>query len=119
MEGKKRIYIVSFGDSYHYRVEFEDVANVDPFHHTNPLAGTEEEIKNYLERLFPGEPLAYYETPKIEEVNWEDREKVAKFPVLDDKAVKDIEALLKREVENRADQKTLDMDAPFANINND
>ena len=34
MEAMKRLYIVSFGDSRKYRVEFEDVANVDPFHHT-------------------------------------------------------------------------------------
>lgn len=116
MEAKKRIYIVNFGDSDRYRVEFDDVANVDPYHHTNPLKNVEAEITEYLGKLFPGEPLAYYETPKIEEVYWEDREKVADIPVLDADAVKKIEAQLKVEVENRNDQNMLDSDAPYSNI---
>ena len=58
MEAKKRIYIVSFGDSDRYRVEFEDVANVDPYHHTNPMKGDEAEITSYLKKLFPREALS-------------------------------------------------------------
>lgn len=53
MEAMKRLYIVSFGDSRKYRVEFEDVANVDPFHHTNPLASVEADISEYLEGFSP------------------------------------------------------------------
>lgn len=117
MEAKKRLYIVSFGDSDKYRVEFEDIANVDPYHHTNPLAGVEVEITDYLRRLFPGQPMAYYDTPKVTEVEWKDREKYASYPVLDEKAVKKIEAELKIEVENRGDQEMLDRDAPYSDIN--
>lgn len=117
MEAKKRIYIVSFGDSDRYRVEFEDVANVDPYHHTNPLKGVESEITKYLNKLFPGEALAYYDTPKIEEVYWKDREKYADIPLLDEAAVKKIETGLKVEVENRNFQDMLDSNAPYANIN--
>ncbi len=116
MEIKKRIYIVSFGDSNRYRVEFDDVANVDAYHHTNPLKGVETEITEYLSKIFPGEPLAYYETPKIEEVYWSDREKYADIPVLDEAAVKQIESQLKTEVENRNDQNMLDSNAPYANV---
>lgn len=114
MEAKKRLYIVSFGDSKKYRVEFEDVANVDPFHHTNPLEEVESDIKEYLENLFPAEALAYFETPKITEVYWKDRAEYESYPVLDAMAIKDIEAELKVEVENRNDQDVLDCNAPFA-----
>lgn len=117
MEAKKRLYIVSFGDSNKYRVEFEDVANVDPFHHTNPLCKVEAEIEEYLGKLFPGEPLAYYETPKVTEVNWDDRAEYESYPVLDDTAVKEIEAVLKKGVENMESQKVLDNNAPYADVN--
>lgn len=113
----KRLYIVSFGDSNQYRVEFDDVANVDPFHHTNPLERIEAEIETYLEGLFPGKPLAYYITPKVIEVNWEDRDKYVSYPVLDDKAVKEIEAVLRTGVENMESQNTLDINAPYAEVN--
>ncbi len=116
MEAKKRLYIVSFGDSKKYRVEFEDVANVDPFHHTNPLEAVESDIKGYLENLFPGEALAYFETPKITEVYWKDRAEYESYPVLDATAIKAIEAELKVEVENRDDQNRLDCNAPYAEI---
>lgn len=119
MEAKKRLYIVSFGDSKKYRVEFEDVANVDPFHHTNPLESIESDIKGYLEGLFPGEALAYFETPKITEVYWKDRAEYESYPVLDATAIKAIEAELKVEVENRDDQNRLDCNAPYAEVNPD
>ena len=117
MEAKKRLYIVSFGDSDKDRVEFEDIANVDAFHHTNPLKDVEAEIESYLRHLFPGQPMAYYDTPKIEEINWEDREKYSSYPVLDEAAVKKIEAELKLEVENLGDKDMLDSNAPYAETN--
>lgn len=114
MEAKKRLYIVSFGDSDKYRVEFDDVDNVDPFHHTNPLAHAEHEIEDYLNRMFPDEPLAYFETPKVTEVRWEDRAKYASYPVLDEEAVKKIESTLRTGVENMEDQKTLNNNGPHS-----
>lgn len=117
MEAKKRLYIVSFGDSDKYRVEFEDVANIDPFHHTNPLREVEAEIESYLSHLFPGQSLAYYDTPKVTEINWEDREKYSSYPVLDENAVRKIETVLKTEVENRGYQNMLDSDAPYSDVN--
>lgn len=119
MEAMKRLYIVSFGDSRKYRVEFEDVANVDPFHHTNPLASVEADISEYLEGFFPGESLAYFDTPKVTEVYWKDRAEYESYPVLDAAAVKDIEAELRKEVENREDQQRLDCNAPYAEINSE
>lgn len=114
METKKRLYLVSFGESNQYRVEFDDVANVDPYHHTNPLAETEAEIKEFLDAEFPGESLAYFDTPKIEEVDWAKREDYASYPELDAAAVEDIKRILKTGVENFENQEALDLNAPFA-----
>lgn len=113
---KRRLYLVSFGDSRQYRIEFDDVANVDPFHHTNPVAEVEKEIKDYLENLFPGESLAYFDSAKVEEVDINDAAKYADYPVLDAKAVKEIEAELNTELQVRDANCKLDANARFDKI---
>lgn len=97
-------------------MEFKDVANVDPYHHTNPLEEVEKEIKDFLEKEFPGEALAYYSTPKITEVDPSRPDEYEKYPVLDKIEVEKIKTELKRQVEVRNDDNTLDSDAPFSNI---
>lgn len=116
MEAKKRLYIVSFGNSREYRVEFDDVDNRDAFHHTNPLKGIETEIAARLEKEFPGQALGYFETPKVTEVDYADRDKYASYPELTPEAVKDIEEVLKKEIEVRAQDREDNLDAPYSNI---
>lgn len=116
METKKKLYLVMFGDSREYRVEFEDVKNVDPFHHTNPLEGVEKELTDYLRGEFPEESLAYYVTPKVTEIEWDEHDKYADYPVLDDKAVEEIKEVLKRGVEVMEQNKEENSDAPYSNI---
>lgn len=115
----KRLYIVSFGNSRQYRLEFDDVDNYDAFHHTNPLAKAEKELTDFLRKEFPGEPVAYYVTPKVTEVYWKDRDKYASYPVLDDEAVDRIKATLKHGVEDMDQTETINSDAPYATIEND
>lgn len=116
MDAKRRLYIVSFGNSREYRVEFEDVENRDAFHHTNPLKGVEAEIKARLEKEFPGESLGYFETPKVTEVDYADRDKYASYPELTPAAVAEIEGVLKKEIEVRAQDHEDNLDAPYSNI---
>lgn len=116
MEAKERLYIVSFGDSRKYKVEFKDVDNVDNYHHTDPLKIIEQEISEYLQKEFPGQSLAYFTTPKITEVKWSDREKYADYPELDRVEVEKIKSVLKREIEMRQDLDRLDRNAPFDQI---
>lgn len=116
MEAKRRLYIVCFGNSRKYRVEFEDKANVDSFHHTDPLAKVKAKIANDLDKIFPGEPLAYYETPKITEVSYDDKDEYESYPVLDEDAVKDIEKELRKEIQDRNDLDLLDRNAPFNDV---
>lgn len=113
---KHRVYIVSFGDSDKYVVEFDDKDNVDPYHHTNPLTGVEKELKDYLDSLFPGQPTAYFTTPKVIEVDRDHKDKYEGYPPLDAKAVEEIKAVLKRGMEMREEDQELNSDAPFARI---
>lgn len=114
MKGEKRLYIVSFGDSRKYKVEFNDNENIDNFHHTDPLADVEEEIREFLDKEFPGEPLAYYTTPRITEVNYSDRDQYLGYPELDRVEIERIKCSLRREVEVRdEDDIMLNLNAPY------
>ncbi len=116
METKKILYLVRFCDSREYCVEFEDIKNVDPFHHTNPLEEVEKELTDYLKGEFPEESLAYYVTPKVTEVEWRDHDKYASYPMLDAKAVEDIKETLRRGVEVMVQNQEDNSDAPFSNV---
>ncbi len=105
---KKHLYIISFGDSNKYRL----VTDCDA-QHISRLADYEKQLNDYLHGLFPGETFAYFTTPKVEEISMAHADQYASYPELDDKALEDIKALLKTELENREDQKEMDSDAPF------
>lgn len=113
----KRLYIVSFGDSRKYRYEYTDTTAGSSMDHADPLKRVEDELKQYLEKEFPGEALAYYSTPKITEVNYKDLEKFADYPTLDRVELEKIKTDLKRQVEVRNQDKDMDSDAPFSNVN--
>lgn len=113
---KHRMYIVSFGDSDKYKVEFEDKDNVDPYHHTNPLDHIEKELKDYLDKLFPGQPNAFLTTPKVTEVECDHKDQYAQYKPLDASAVEEIKKILKRGMEMRDADRDLDSNAPYAQI---
>ena len=116
MESTKRLFIVSFGNSRDYRYEVEDSYREDDLRHGNPLESVEEQVKEYLANKFPDQPLAYYRTPKVTEVRWDDREKYADYPELNSEALADIEKELVREIKVRDDGAELDSDAPYSDI---
>lgn len=117
MSEKKHLYIVSFGDSRKYRLEYQSQFDEDSLlHRPEPFAGIEKELNDYLRSLFPDENFAYFTSAKVEEVNWSERDKYMDYPVLDDKAVAEIKAELKREVKDSNSLKTLDLNAPYADV---
>lgn len=116
MEGRKRLFIVSFGDSDKYRVEFND-ESTNPYEHPSPVAWAEKSLNDYLKEKFPGKTFAYYTTPKVTEVDWSHRDRYADYPVLDEKAIEKIKPVLVEEVENMRYQKKLNDDAPFSDVN--
>lgn len=117
MESKKRLFIVSFGDSDKYRVEFED-KSTNPYEHPYPLASVEKELNEYLNKQFPGKTFAYYTTPRVTEVSWAHRDQYLDYPELDADAMEAIKKVLKVEVENMESNKRLDNNAPYADVNN-
>lgn len=117
MEDRKKIYIVSFGDSRKYKVEFTDESR-DPYRRANPLDGIEQELRDFLNKEFPDEPVAYYVTPKVTEIVAGGDVDPSDYPRLDAYAIEQIKASLRRDMQVMEDNKKLDANALYADINN-
>lgn len=116
MDSKKRLFIVSFGNSREYRLEVSDSGDSYLLIHKDPLEKVEVEIKEYLSSRFPGQNLAYFESAKATEVDPDDM-KYADYPELDEQGIAEIEKELVTEVEMRSATRELDRDAPYSNVN--
>lgn len=118
MENKKRLYIVSFGDSRKYRLPFEENSYDDNLHHSDrsPLNKVERELNAYLKAKFPDKMFSYFTTPKVEEVAWDERDKYESYPLLDETAMTDIKGVLVREVQDMQSTRELNSDAPFSDV---
>lgn len=114
---KKRLFIVSFGNSREYRHEVIDPGDSATLLHKNPLEEVETRIKEYLSLKFPGQSLAYFESAKATEVDPND-ERYADYPVLDEEGIEAIEKELVTEVEMRGAERMLDRDAPYSDVSN-
>lgn len=99
---KKRLYIVSFGDSREYRYEYESDSQTGALVHSDPFAAIEKELNDYLSERFPGETFAFFTSPRATEVDPSHESLLAAYPPLDAKAVDELKAQLAREVEQRA-----------------
>ncbi|MDE5552898.1 MAG: hypothetical protein K2I91_06825 [Muribaculaceae bacterium] len=108
---EKRLYIVSFGHSDSYEIQDTEAAVKER------LSAIEKELNSYLGGLFPEETFAYYTTPRVTEVESAHAAKYKGYPRLDAEAVESIKKVLATEVRNMNDQKELNSDAPFANVN--
>lgn len=111
-----RLYIVSFADSEKYRFEFNSDEPAGALQHSSPLVEIEERLCKTLKAKYPDEPIAYYVTPKAVEVSWSNRDKYKDYPLLDEEAVKTIEALLASEIEDQMSLQELNSNAPFDDI---
>ena len=116
MEKTKRLFIVSFGDSRKYRMEYADANDPYSLVHSAPFSEIEAELNEYLKSEFPDESFAYYTSPKVTEVNWEHRDQYKDYPVLDAKAIADIKKVLVKEVEDMNSNRTLNDDAPWNDV---
>lgn len=100
METVKHLYIVSFGNSDQYRLETEEPLGTPLHSRHDRLDQIEEKVKTFLEKKFPGKPLAFFFTPRVEEVEWSHRDKYMAYPLLDDAGLDKIEMVLVKEVED-------------------
>lgn len=115
MEDKKKYYLVSFGNSSVYRLEY----NVeDGEHHRShdPFARIEKELNDYLKREFPDKTFTYFTSPKITELSDDKDGKYQEYKELDAKAVEDIKHVLKREIEDMEAVKESNSNAAFSTV---
>lgn len=99
MEDNKT-YIVSLGDSQKYRSTGAQLKEYS------------EELKKYLSTQFAGEAIKYYDTANVEE-----SENPEKYPELTHVEFEKIKSDLKRQIEVRNEDKEMNSDAPFSNVN--
>ncbi len=115
MEKKNRLFIVSFGDSRQYKMEYADANDPNALVHSAPFAKIEEELNDYLKSEFPDETFAYYTSPKVTEIDWSHRDQYASYPELNREAIDSIKKLLAKEVRDMNDTRVLNDNAPYAN----
>lgn len=115
MENNKHIYIVSFGDSKEYRLEFDnDSPNGDS--QDSSLVNLENELNAYLKEKFPNETFAYYTTPKVLDVAPEKNAEFESYPLLDNQAVEEIKEVLIREIKVMNSDKELNANAQWSDV---
>lgn len=115
MDTKQRLYIVRFGNSAAYRLEFSGTK--DELKASRRLKDVEDTLAAYLTGHLPvcGH-VRQLTTPVIHEVEPEDAAKYAGYRELDAEAMEALKHVLLTEASNYQDQKELDRNAPFANI---
>ncbi len=109
---KKKLYIISFGDSRKYRLP-ESMTGVDP---GTIVARIENNLNGYLRKEFADDNFQYFTSPKIEDVDEKDSARYNSYPVFDKTALRDIEKVLRTEVMDMNSLKEMNSDAPFSNV---
>ena len=94
---KKKLYVVSFGNSRKYLMEYTVPAHADQLRKPNPFAHIEAALRAYLERHLP-------------EANYAD------YPALNDRSLQEIEHELLNEVRDGRANRRISLNAPFAQI---
>lgn len=101
---EKKNYIISFGDSRRYRYDGTP----------EELIKIERELDAYLAGRFPGQSFSYIVVPYMRQLREEELDAYATYPPLDGSAIAEIEEVLAREVQVRAEDRALNNNAPFA-----
>lgn len=113
---ENRLYIVSFGNSAEYRVEYPGTK--EDLEKSPELLKVEGTLAEYLKSKMPVcSHVKRLTTPAIHEVEPEDAARYASYRDLDAEAVNHLKDLILTEAHNYQDQKQLDLNAPFGNIN--
>lgn len=111
---KKKIYIVSFGDSARFRVTSDETK--EKFGKSRIIVDLENELNDYLKARFPETNYTYYTMPTISEVHPGDEDKYASYPELDSSMLDSVKKTLAEEVEDMESNCTLNSNAPYSNI---
>lgn len=116
---RKKLYIVSFGDSAKYRFEYEMPANADALFKPSPFEGVEHLLDEYLTKEFPGHHFPFLTSAKATEVDPSHADRYADYPLLDGEALKAIEKELGKEAREFEATSELNDNAPYADVNPD
>lgn len=108
MASQKPLYIVSFGDSRKFRTSSPE-----------KIKHASDTLRNTLTEEFQGVKITRFLIPTIDEVQPLHADQYADLPKLDKEGINEIADTLRKEIENRADQECLDLNAPFNDINPD
>lgn len=114
---KKKLYIVSFGDSRKYRMWYEVPEGVDSLHKPDPFSAISERLKEKIHaECSEAGNLAYFVAPRATEIEPSHESKYASYPELNDEALAEIEKEVLKEVRERNAVKELNSDAPFSDV---
>lgn len=116
METNRRIYLVRFGNSAEYRVDFP--GSKEELEASSKLKELEASLAEYIRSKLPVcNHIKRLTTPVVREVEAENSGKYSDYPELDEKAVEALKDVVLTEARNYQDQKELDRNAPFADVN--
>ena len=114
---KKKLYVVSFGNSRKYLMEYTVPAHADQLRKPNPFAHIEAALRAYLERHLPeANDFTYYTSARATEVCSGHRDRYADYPALNDRSLQEIEHELLNEVRDGRANRRISLNAPFAQI---
>ena len=114
---KKKLYVVSFGNSRKYLMEYTVPAHADQLRKPNPFAHIEAALRAYLERHLPeANDFTYYTSARATEVCAGHRDRYADYPALNDRSLQEIEHELLNEVRDGRANRRISLNAPFAQI---
>ena len=101
---EKKVYIISFGNSTKYRFTPEGES----------LNEIRADIRKYLAKKFPelADPK-YFEHMTVTEVNAANEDEYRDYPEFNTDSIKEIKAVLSREVENGESVRELNSNAPW------
>lgn len=116
MDKRTRLLLVSFGNSKQYRLEYKVPEKATALHKPSPVENIEEEVRQYLEKEFPGQYLAYFTTPKVEEMSLGHKATFDTYPPLNADAIKEIEYVLSEEVKVQEANRRLNHNAYYAEV---
>lgn len=114
---EKKLYVVSFGDSKKYLMDYNVPADADQLHKPNPFEKIENELTSWLAKEAPeASNLAYFTSAKATEVYADHRDRYAGYPQLDASAVREIEHELLREVRDSMTTREANLNAPWSDV---
>ena len=101
--------IISFGDSEKFRLSLPDGSS--------EIRDIQSEVKSFLNKKYPNlAGLNYYDAVTVTPVAPQDAAQYDGYPVFNESAVTQIKHTLEREVENYENQRVLNRNAPWSEI---